>query len=377
MEHMKNMLSKSMWLMVQCSILVACGAAHVLLMYTNYQALKISFELLNYDGTPVGRDLVWGPYWDSFGLYNLTQAHLFAAAIALIVGGLSIVACHHLYLTVRLLLDRKEYINAGNTADAEQALLTIYRHLLIMILTTIVLVPILNWDVDLFRYRSAAAALKLDETAVDMKNWALLLKERGDLFSTTLANNGAIAYIFVVIGISLLLELWLEYVKEAAARLGAAFNAWYDYISGANDDEPETAVPAESPAAYQAEFPTQTAYPAAEDSMARPTTTYPTERFQDEPVAPNIQPTNAVDINRLDSSSTEPHNYPNETSETMQESMEEPLVAVYGGEPDEKVKFSTAAVDTEHYIIDDMRRVWRRMDVDLEMFDEEPAAAAA
>ena len=144
MDRFFEIFRRAGWVLVQSLVLFALICAHIWLIYTNFTALKVSFELLGYDSTPQGDDLLFGFLWDTFGLYEVTQAHMFAAAIAFIVGILSMVAFHNAYLTVRLLMDRREYVRSGDLESAEQAIMAIKRHLILFCMVMLCLCPSSN-----------------------------------------------------------------------------------------------------------------------------------------------------------------------------------------------------------------------------------------
>lgn len=367
-----EVIKRALWLFVQLAVLAALFCCNAWLIYTNFTALKVSFELAKYDGTPVGEDLLTGPIWESLGLYELTQSHMFSAAIAVFVGLLSAMAFHHIYISVRLLMEKREYAKNGDTASAEQANMAIIRHLVMLGLVLIPLLPVAYWDLQLFRFRTAAAALGMEDNAVAMKDWPLLMQQHGDLFAMSLARFGGWAYIFLVAGAGLAVEFWLNYVREALVRLGAAIQAWHEYITGTENANDRQATQATQAGSINADQATQET-PGMDDSATN----------QDEKVggrtAEESQSTNGDNSGHGAENVEWPEREnikPNYTSTSGDEQTSDEEVAVYGGRPGEKVRFSAAAADPENYYIDEMRRIWRRA-FKADGNDGEAAAAAA
>lgn len=376
MDRFFEIFRRAGWVLVQSLILFVLFCAHIWLIYTNFTALKVSFELLGYDSTPQGDDLLFGFLWDTFGLYEVTQAHMFAAAIAFIVGILSMVAVHNAYLAVRLLIDRREYIRSGDLELAEQAVMTIKRHLILFCMVMLCLVPVASWDIQLFRFRSVVPLLKMEENAFAIKDWPVLIQQYGDLFAMSLARFGAWAYVLLVCGASLLVELWLNYVREALTRLGAALKAWYELITGTSNTDAEAA---NNQPVQQLEQQAATNVNTHENAYAINDEQSSGNTVRD--LVQNQSSSNNTEINRSSIGNQniewpervkiEPIYTVNNTSENTDEE-----VMVFGGRPGEKVKFSVAASDTETYYIDEMRRVWKR-NFTSEVYKTEPAAAAA
>lgn len=362
MDRSFEVMKRGGMVILHLLILLGLLSGHAWLIYTNFTALKVSFELAGYDGTPLGDDLLTGPLWEAFGLYELTQAHMFAAAIAFFVGFLSAVVFHHLYLAVRLLMDRKEYVRIGDTASVEQAKAAIIRNLAVVCLILIPLVPVAYWDLMLFRFRSVAPILGMENNAIEIKDWPILLQQSGDLFAFSLARYGGLAYIMLVAGASLAVELWINFLREALVRLGTALQGWFEYLSGS----PTVGNVAAANRPTQEE-PYNTQQPIGSQSNHGPVNAEdnPLTHNADEN-SPRSEASEKGATNGF-SSETDSIEWPEKrTSETtytstfVDEANIDDEVMVYGGLPGEKIKFSVAAAETDNYFIDEMRRVWRR-----------------
>ncbi len=373
MNSFFEVVKRVLWALVQFAVLLALICCNAWLIYTNFTALKVSFELLKYDGTPVGEDLLTGPIFESLGLYELTQSHMFAAAIALIVGFLSAVAIHHIYIVVRLLLEKREYAKNNDMVSSEQANMAIFRHLVMLGLVLIPLVPIANWDLQLYRFRTVAPILGMEDSAVAMKNWSMLLQQHGDLFAMSLAKGWG--YIFLVAGAGLMVEFWINYVREALLHLGTAIEAWHEYIAGTERAETP------QPQAAQTQETAQVAAPDnAQAAKEGPGATYNSVNQAENAgglAADTHQGTTAENTGHGTENVEWPEKEmvtPNYTSTTADEKNSDEEVMVYGGRSGEKVKFSIAAADPGNYYIDEKRRVWRRS-FSADGNEGEPAAA--
>ena len=367
MDRFIAVMKRSGWVLMQTALLLAFVCGHLWLMYTNFTALKVSFELAKYDGTPVGDDLLTGPFWESFGLYELTQSHMFAAAIAFFVGVGSWIAFHYLYRTVMLIMDRREYESAGNNAMVELSNMAIIRSLVIFGIVMTFLIPVAAWDMQLFRFRSAAPALGMEDNAIAMKDWPLLMEQHGDLFVMSIAQLGGWAYIFLVCLASLAVELWVNYVREALTKLGTDFMAWVGYINGTATDN-AAAVNQTAPQPEQ----TDRVYAESASAINTDETETNTNNTEQQRTTTDSAGIGNGNVEWPEKETVDPI-YTTNTSDS-QDNEEE--VMVYGDSHGEKIKFKVAAADPENYYIDEMRRVWKRS-FSSGIHDEEPAAAAA
>lgn len=370
MNTLFDILKRFALLALQCFILLLILCGNVWLAYTNFAALKVSFEYNGYDMAPLGEETLTGFVWESFGFYNLTIADMFAAAMAFFVAFLSAVVSHHLYRTIRLVMDRRVYARNGQTALVEQADIAIIRDLTYLCLALLPLIPIAIWDMQQFRFRTVVALLGMENNPMAVKDWPFILEQYGNQFAVQLVRIGAWAYIFLIVGAGLLFDLWRDRVGEAYERLVAAIQAWYEYITGTENAEAtqtQQAAPTESPdTAYTAQEAQNTA-----DNGSNETVNADTQSTEERQRTAETAGQGAENVEWPERETVKP-NYTS-TSSDDQNSDEE--VTVYGGRPGEKVKFSVAAADPENYYIDEMRRVWKRT-FSKGVNEGEPAAAA-
>ena len=173
-----------------------------------------------------------------------------------------------------------------------------------------------------------------------------------------------------------MVELWLNYVREALTRLGAALKAWYELITGTSNADVEAAnnqpvQQLEQQAAINVNT-HENAYAINDEQSSEDTVN---DLIQNQSSGNNTEINRSSIGNQIiewpERVKIEPIYTVNNTSENTDEE-----VMVFGGRPGEKVKFSVAVSDTETYYIDEMRRVWKR-NFTSEAYKNEPAAAAA
>jgi hypothetical protein len=351
MENFNRMIRTTGWVVVQLFILTLLFCGNVWLIYTNFAALKVSFEYNKYDTTPLGEDPLTGFIWDSLGLYNVTIADMLAAAMAFFVGFLCFVISHHAYIMIRLLLERREYARTNDTALTEQANAAITRNLADIFLTLIPLIPLAIWDIQQFRFRTIVPLLGMEATPEAVKNWEIVLKDHGNLFAVQLVRFGAWAYLFLIIGAGLLFEHWLNYVREAFIRWGAAIQAWYEHITGTTATDANSGNQGAPQAVQVNRVVTQ---PETQNAFVN--NTEQTEEYAAQEQRSHV---NTVDKGNGNIEWPEkPAVEPVYTATTAEQNTDEEI-SVYGA-PGEKVMFSVAASDPESYYIDEMRRVWKR-----------------
>jgi len=357
-----DIIKRAGWVAVQSFVLALLICGNIWLLYTNFAALKVSFGYSGFDMTRLGEDILTGFIWESFGLYELTLADMFAAAMAFFVFFLSAVVSHHVYITIRLILERKEYARLNDTASLEQANAAIVRNITYLCFALVPLMPTAIWDMQNFRFRTVVQLLGMENNPTAVKDWPFVLQQYGNLFAVQLVRFGAWAYICLIFGAGLLFELWITYVKEALVRLETAIHVWFEYISGTAPDNATAAYqnvrqPDQPDRVYTAP---SAGNALANDAEAQQKTTANNPKNGNGNVEWPEKPT----IEPIYTASTGDN--PNTDEE----------VTVYGGRSGEKVKFSAAADDPENYYIDEMRRVWRRTSI-AGIHDEEPAAEAA
>lgn len=190
-------------------VAAAFAAIAVKVILANYLACKAAFELLGFEMRPLSSDELVGEILGAF-FPNATLAHLYALAVALTIAGGYFLFFHLAFHIHDLIDDRKVYLIQGDEPSAHAAMRLIIRDAITMVAFLIPLVVATNWDIDLFRYRSIASALHLEDPQVaasTIKAWEIQLREHGDLFAWSAARWGAWGYLAVTALACLCLEV--------------------------------------------------------------------------------------------------------------------------------------------------------------------------
>jgi hypothetical protein len=213
--------------------LVIFAFLNLILLPTNYLATGFSFYLLGYDGMPAGADVLIGPYMGSF-FENASVTHFFAMCLTLYCFLGLFVAFHSLFYILKLLDDRKAYLLQSDPESAAIATRMLLKEaFLLFVLWVPPLVWILHWDMELFRLRSVAGALALEDPAVaaQLANWEQQVQENSLMWAWTLTKSGAWSYLAMTAVGCLGLEYTLMKFSHAWARLLSSVQA----MIGADD----------------------------------------------------------------------------------------------------------------------------------------------
>ena len=218
----RNFVGLLFWI----GIAAAALFVNFLVVTSNYLACKTSFELLNFEGFELGKDTLVGGVFEAF-FARATLAQLYALTVALTVAGGLFLMFRLLFHTGELVSDRQAYKAAGDMTSA-----AIANHMILknVVMVAVFAVPVgfaINWDIDLFRYRSVANAMNIDdavEATRSLRSWSLQLKEHADLFAWSLARWGAWGYVGVTGLACLCLEVSLVKIRESWAKLLSAFD---------------------------------------------------------------------------------------------------------------------------------------------------------
>ena len=247
---------------------IGCMAINGTIALANYLGCRTTFELLNYELSPLGGDGLLGMFFQVF-LREATICNLFALSLNLaeIVGFYFL---FHLLLRIyemwrersdslremakKIAQDKDGSEDEGNARLATQ--LIIQDAILLAILIG-PLVCILFWDVFLFRYRSIAALMGIDDPALaarTIETWDIQLQGRANLLALFLAKVGAWGYIAITAISCLGVETSFKRAGESWARLTSAIGEWYNGLNGnisspnqAGGDDDNTNPPAINP----------------------------------------------------------------------------------------------------------------------------------
>lgn len=179
--------------------LVAAGTivVGVVVCIPNYLGCRSALELLGFEPQPVATDPVVGTLLDSV-FASATQAHFIAMFIVVAEASAFFFLTHLLADVLRLFHIRRRALTRGDREEARLAVQAMVHDALYLSFFAALLVPVVRWDIDLFRYRSLAGAYGIEDPAVataTIQSWAIELRERGNLFAWHVALNGAWGYV--------------------------------------------------------------------------------------------------------------------------------------------------------------------------------------
>jgi hypothetical protein len=198
-------------LVVDSGLVVLNGA----MMIANYLACKGSFELLGFEMRPLWTDELVGHLLGAF-FPKATLAHFYALIVAVTVA-LGLFLVFKLAFSVADLWEaRRDSLAANDQESARKAMRLIVRDLGMLLIFLIPLAWAIYWDVYLFRYRSIAGALGIEDPTVapQMFGWERQLRENGELFAWALVHIGAWGYVAVTALACLSLEFaWHKTVR--------------------------------------------------------------------------------------------------------------------------------------------------------------------
>jgi hypothetical protein len=170
----KNILGLLFWSAVTLCALGVTAAV----VTSNYLALAYSFYLQRYDGQPLSEETFIGPLFQAVAP-EATLAQLYSCGIALAIAGGFFLLFNKLFNTFDSYQALKAHRAEGNSEQANAFKVDLHEKLLCAALLLTALVPVISWDVSLFRFRGAASVSKLDspDDAVDLVTWDKLLEE--------------------------------------------------------------------------------------------------------------------------------------------------------------------------------------------------------
>lgn len=208
--------------------------------FANYQAFLTSFELLGYEMKPLGGDLFLGRMFGAF-FPDATLAHFYATTVA---GGMVVLlfVVSHLLLQIHHLYDdRRSYLRSGDRESAEILAQSMVRQAIYLVVLIIPLAYAINWDLELFRFRSIAAMLGIDDPAIAPRavlTAAALRQKYPDLAATDLAlTSGAYGYMGVTAMLCIGMEIIFGKLAEAWTQLTAKADRWLEGMQSSETEE--------------------------------------------------------------------------------------------------------------------------------------------
>jgi hypothetical protein len=172
-------------------------AVFVALIIANYLASKSAFDYLGYDGLPLAKEAfighIIGPFFP-----EVTLSHCYAFVVAVVISMGLLILTNRIFHAGELHKERKRYLAQNDRESAQIVLDHIYDAIGLIIAILLFLIPALNWDFHLFRYRSVLGALGIEDpaqAALAVVNWERQMETNGHLFAWFLALVGAFGYL--------------------------------------------------------------------------------------------------------------------------------------------------------------------------------------
>jgi len=195
------------------TLVVSAGAIWATLEH--YMSTRGALELAGFEKQELWRDPLLGPILGPF-IPNATLPEAMALSLAVLEAVIFFLIFHALFESLWLIRHRRIHSVRGNTTEVAEAE---YRMLVIgvtMVFASILLVPAIRWDMELFRFRSLAGAMGIEQAVDAAHIKALEAKDSvaNSLFSHKLAWIGAWGYMAVMAIGSLALERCFNKLNE-------------------------------------------------------------------------------------------------------------------------------------------------------------------
>jgi hypothetical protein len=222
------------WLISICGVLLAL-AAHVLVFFANYAALKSAFELIGFEPRLLGDDSFLGPLFTSIGLGDATVSDVYAGGLALLIGVTSIVCFNYFFDAVRLFFDSRAYRASEDEKERAKAPLALRKLTRRLIYFAVLLAPLvfaIRWDLTLFKVR-LEGNVKNTQSPDEILSWSPDAVSRLGEYGDWLLGRNGVGYVAATILACLLLEVVFEKMSENFDNLCYAFEA----LAGAQDEE--------------------------------------------------------------------------------------------------------------------------------------------
>ena len=208
--------------------LLPCVALNGLVFISNYFGCLTSFELQNYEQRPVAADPLIGWILGVF-LSNATIVHIFALFVAATMSFGFYISFNLAFKIIRLCQDWRTYIDMGDRESAKIASQLILRDAVMFAIPLAVCIALMTcWDINLFKYRSIAGAMGIEDptlASATIKDLKLLPGDIGHLFTWFLTKIGARGYIAGTVIACLGLEYSITRIGEYWTRLYNSFAA--------------------------------------------------------------------------------------------------------------------------------------------------------
>ena len=309
-----------------------------------YMSIKAALDFQGYEPFPLHADELAGRVFGAF-FPEATLSHFYAIIVsAFITVGLFMVF-HLCFSILQLTDDRRAFTAMGDAQSARAALNLIVFDAAMAFAFLVPLILAILWDVDLFRYRSVANALGLDDPAAAprmVEYWPAQLEKSGHLYAWDLTKTGAWGYV----GVTAVSCLSLEYAWRKTVRTWDRFAAAMEDLVRVPGEDAGTAFRNEDPGL-------QTDQPPQDEKPATVRAAFPVvEVIPPPPCRGNGQSREAGD--RVEVSAEEPRK-DTPAHGTAEDERERDVI----GAPGARVSLSAALADPARYWVDgDTREVW-------------------
>lgn len=220
------------------SFTTICVGLAYMTISANYMACKSAFELSGYEKQRLIQDEGLGAIIGAF-MPHATLAHLYAWLIAAGIALGLFITIHCLFHVYHLYEDRRSYLRAGDQDSARVAMELMVRNLLYVLALAVPLISLINWDLELFRYRSLAALLGIDNPDVAPKSipsWDIVERDYGHLAAAGISlKSGAYGYLGGTAALCIALEVCLSKLNQAWAQLASPIDQSIEQWIGRGD----------------------------------------------------------------------------------------------------------------------------------------------
>lgn len=239
-ETFKSTLRLLFWSsMLLIAILLAIYA-----ITANYLGCVSALERLNFEQRPLASDRLLGQFLGSF-FGNATLVSFYSGLIALVMSTSLFCIFHIVY---RFPIQFEEWMDSRRTQDPNaesKSRVRIITSLLTVVFFLWMLVKAVTWDIWLFRYRSVADMLGIEDPVIateTIPTWEVIKEQYGHLFALQVIDVGAYGYLaFTILG-CLVLEVSLLRLSQEFSLLLSPIDKTVisdDYYLDDYDDDAE------------------------------------------------------------------------------------------------------------------------------------------
>jgi hypothetical protein len=339
-ERLAGVCRNAAGAVVFAAILVVAVVANLWSVFEHYCGARSALELSGLEQQPILRDPLLGWIFESLmPKASLPQAMALTLAGCEALGFLMIF--HVLFGLVRVASNRSEAAHAGDDTGVRHYNWQLLLSASELVIAVGLLVPALLFEVDLFRFRGAAASAGIEDPvlAAKLPGWESMLSRADRPFVLDLLQSGPWAWIALT-ALGCLAAEWST--RELGQRISQLFAHMFAPAETAS--EPELEQVEAAPEVEQVE-PEQTEQVAQQDHDARISGERPA---YDAPATRGALFDPAV--------GAEPPRTEHRAAEAADE-----LFDVVGGAPEERVTLAAARAEPRRYHFDEAsRRMWNR-----------------